>query len=152
MFLTIDLNKYLPSDEAVRFKARELIKHYHDQGIWDGLIAQGWTPPRAEIQKLAEKMQHEEWLDPTSYDLANGLVQVLCEVTQPTTSDFPRACEMPISSGDKGVGELFVSIGFRDDPGNWLVAGWDMMQDCWTDARCYLVKGWQPMASTGGSE
>ena len=87
-----------------------------------------------------------EWNDPKKYDLRNDAVQVLCEVTQPQTSDFPRACEMPISSGDHGVGDRFVSIGWRDDEGDWHVAGWDMMQDCWDDARCYIVHGWLPLA------
>lgn len=83
------------------------------------------------------------WLDPEEYNVCTDeVVQVLCRGTQPQTSDFPRACEMPISSGDHGVGELFVSIGWRDHEGEWFVAGWDMMQDCWTDARCFEVLGW----------
>jgi len=53
---------------------------------------------------------------------------------------------MPVSSGDHGVGDRFVSVGWKDDEGEWHVAGWDMNQDCWTDARCFDLIGWQPMS------
>ena len=87
------------------------------------------------------------WKDPKEYRIDDDLVQVLCEVTQPQTSDFPRSCEMPVSSGDHGVGDRFVSIGHANDDGEWFVAGWEMTQDCWTDARCFIVHGWQPLAT-----
>lgn len=86
------------------------------------------------------------WRHPDEYGLSDDVVQVLCEVTLPQTASFPRACEMPISSGDHAVGDRFVSIGWRDDEGTWFVAGWDMMQDCWADARCFIVTGWQSLA------
>lgn len=92
-----------------------------------------------------------KWNDPKEYKLSEDAVQVLCEVTQPQTSDFPRACEMPISSGDHGVGDRFVSIGWRDDEGEWHVAGWSMTHDCWDDARCYIVHGWLPLAAIKSS-
>lgn len=87
------------------------------------------------------------WNEPKEYAPNNDLVQVLCEVTRPQTSDLPRASEMPVSSGDHGVGDRFVSIGWRDCNEEWHVAGWDMTQDCWKDARCYIVLGWQPLAT-----
>lgn len=75
----------------------------------------------------------------------DDLALVLCRVTLPQTSEFPRACEMPVSSGDHAVGDVFISIGHANDEGEWFVAGWDMVQDCWTDARCFDVLGWQPL-------
>jgi hypothetical protein len=76
------------------------------------------------------------------------LVQVLCRVLPDIAGEFPRSSDFPISSGDHAVGDLFVSIGFRGDDGNWSVAGWDMTQDCFTDARLFKVLAWQPLAGT----
>lgn len=86
------------------------------------------------------------WNKPDDYNIEHDLVQVMCVVTQPQTSDFPRSCELPVSSGDHAVGERFVSVGFRNHQGDWCVAGWDMTQDCWVDARCFTVEAWQPLA------
>jgi len=88
-----------------------------------------------------------EWKDPDEYRTDDDLVQVLAEVTQPITSRFPRSCEMPVSSGDHCVGDHFVSIGHGNEDGEWFVAGWEMTQDCWTDARCFSVVGWQKLAT-----
>ncbi|MEM9717332.1 MAG: hypothetical protein AAF826_12530 [Pseudomonadota bacterium] len=50
------------------------------------------------------------------------------------------------------TGDKFVSVGFMlavpedlDQP--WSVAGWEMTQDCWIDARRFRVIGWQPLAT-----
>ena len=93
------------------------------------------------------------WRDIALYDkTTDDLVQVLCRVTKPTFANpnFPRACELPISSGDDAEGDLFVSIGFLlaepIDGQPWSVAGWNMSQDCWQDAHCFEVIGWQPLA------
>lgn len=88
------------------------------------------------------------WKFTSSYRVSDDLVLVLCKVTPPETSDFPRACAMPISSGDHGVDDLFVSIGHANEDGEWWVAGWDNMQDCWTDARCFKVIGWERLPET----
>jgi hypothetical protein len=87
------------------------------------------------------------WKSTYEYQIENNLVLVLCQVTKPTPAnpEFARACELDISSGDHADGEKFVSIGSRDEDGEWFVAGWDMTQDCWTDARCFTVLGWQSM-------
>lgn len=88
------------------------------------------------------------WKSPDEYSANDDLVQVLCEVTMPETFELPRACEMPVSAGDHAVGDKFVSVGWRDheDESDWHVAGWEMTLDCWTDARCFKVIGWQPVA------
>lgn len=88
------------------------------------------------------------WRRTETYDLAADVVQVLCRVTEYDVGNPPRACNLPVSSGDHGVGDLFVSIGWRGDDGDWFVAGWNMSQDCWQDARCFTVEGWQPLAET----
>jgi hypothetical protein len=89
------------------------------------------------------------WKPTSEYQIEDDLVQVLCVATTPWPADpeFPRACELGISSGDHADGEKFVSIGSRDEDGEWFVAGWDMTQDCWTGARCFSVLGWQAMPS-----
>ena len=95
------------------------------------------------------------WRHPGLYTDAEDLVQVLCEVTEPSLSEFPRACELPVSSGDHAVGQRFVSVGFvlpiPDEHQNlWSVAGWNMAQDCWQGAHCFEVIGWQPLADVKG--
>jgi hypothetical protein len=87
------------------------------------------------------------WKPTSEYQIEDDLVQVLCEATTPVpvNPNFPRACELGVSSGDHADGEKFVSIGLRNEDGEWFVAGWDMTQDCWTDARCFTVLGWQAM-------
>jgi hypothetical protein len=87
------------------------------------------------------------WRPLTEYEPSMQLVQVLCKVTEPELSEFPRACELPISAGDYGIDDMFVSIGWQDEDGIWFVAGWDMMQDCWKDAKCFKVKSFQPIAA-----
>ena len=95
------------------------------------------------------------WKDPGLYDSTNDeLVQVLCEVLPEAAPDdgFTRSCHLPVSSGDHAVGDKFVSIGFMlDCPDDleqpWSVAGWEMTQDCWTDARRFRVIGWQSLAT-----
>lgn len=114
------------------------------RGYCDVIFA--WLAEYDENPRSLSLHDLARWKSPSEYRDIDDVVQVLCEVTQPTTSDFPRACEMPVSSGDYGVGDLFVSIGWQDDDGEWHVAGWDMAQDCWTDARSYTVNGWQPIA------
>lgn len=78
-------------------------------------------------------------------------VQVLCRVLPNEVASPMRDCHLAVSSGDHAAGDLFVSIGWRDAHGAianvWYIAGWDMAQDCWTDARCFEVIGWQPMAT-----
>lgn len=75
------------------------------------------------------------------------LVQVLCEVIADENNEIDH-----ISSGDHAVGDQFVSIGVLAPDVNvygvpeWLVAGWCMNQDCFTDARCFKVVAWQPLA------
>ena len=92
------------------------------------------------------------WRAPETYSDTDDLVLVLCQVTLPETDDFPRAGEMPVSSGDHAVGEMFISIGHANEDGDWYVAGWDMNQDCWIDARCFVVKGWQPLGTAAQIE
>lgn len=94
---------------------------------------------------LATQRTAGEWNDPDTYDVVSDLVLVRCVVTAPELSDLPRACELPVSSGDHAVGGTFISIGHANHDGEWFVAGWDMAQDCWTDARCFRVTGWQPL-------
>jgi hypothetical protein len=87
------------------------------------------------------------WKDIADYDEdRDQLVQVLCRVLPDIAGDFPRSSDFPISSGDHAVGDVFVSIGFCNDDGHWAVAGWDMTQDCFTDASLYEVLAWQPLA------
>ncbi|MDW3181763.1 hypothetical protein [Roseobacter sp.] len=97
------------------------------------------------------------WLDPLLYSDTDDLVIVLCRVTEPQISEFPRACELPVSSGDHAVGDLFTSIGFKlampeDLDNEWSIAGWNMTQDCWEDARCFEVIGWRPLAKADVSQ
>ena len=88
------------------------------------------------------------WQHTDSYDLADDLVQVQCRVLPDKTRDaFTRSCDLAVSSGDHATGDLFVSIGHANDDGEWFVAGWNMAQDCWQDARCFEVISWQPLAS-----
>lgn len=86
------------------------------------------------------------WSHPDDYDIEMDLVQVLCRVLPDDPGDPPRAVNLAVSSGDHGVGDPFVSIGWRGDDGEWFVAGWNMAQDCWQDARCFKVVGFQPLA------
>lgn len=89
------------------------------------------------------------WKNPNTYDVSDDLVQVLCRVTPYDPGIPPRACNLPVSSGDHGVHELYVSVGWRSDAdGTWFVAGWNMAQDCWQDAQCFEVLGYQPLAET----
>lgn len=95
------------------------------------------------------------WNAPDTYtEDRDDLVQVLCEVLPDEVPEdgFKRACHLAISSGDHAEGDQFVSIGFKhaacdEHEGEWFVAGWNMTQDCWTDARCFRVLGWLPMAT-----
>ena len=94
----------------------------------------------------------QDWIcdhAPTNDDL----VQVLCRVLSDEVADPVRSCHLAISSGDHAEGDLFVSIGHYSEAGDgeraWFVAGWDMAQDCWMDARRYEVVGWQPTAAYG---
>lgn len=101
---------------------------------------------------MTEPVSH--WKSPGLYDQTiDDLVQVLCEVLPDAEPEdgFTRSCLLGISSGDHAVGDNFVSIGFKmalpDDDQEWSVAGWNMEQDCWEDARRFRVIGWQPLAS-----
>lgn len=79
--------------------------------------------------------------------------QVLCRVLDNAISLHPRSAHCALSTGDHAAGDLFVSVGWPDENGHaesgWYVAGWDMTQDCWTDARRYQVLGWLPLADPG---
>ena len=87
------------------------------------------------------------WLNSEKYnELEDDLVQVLCVCTPIAISGFPRSCDFPISSGDHGAEEHFVSIGFYSKELGWQIAGWDMNQDCWTNAQHFRVIGYQPLA------
>lgn len=91
------------------------------------------------------------WREPSEYTPGDDLVQVLCRVLPDKPHEgIPRASNLGISTGDVPVGSLFVSMGFPDQAGDvesgWFVAGWNMAQDCWQDARCFEVLGWQPLA------
>lgn len=86
---------------------------------------------------------------------SGDLVQVLCRVLPDKPHDgMPRACNLAVSTGDHATGDLFVSVGFPDEnigdeggpEGGWFVAGWNMVQDCFQDARRYEVLGWKPLA------
>ena len=89
------------------------------------------------------------WIDPIHQPEGDDLVQVLCEVLPEEDG-----AALPVSSGDHGEGDRFVSVGFPvygDDHGGedgWQIAGWLMTQDCWTSASRYRVLGWQPLATT----
>lgn len=92
-----------------------------------------------------------EWNDPNEPPSDPGTnYQVLCQTLSDIVDPVPRSCHLAISSGDHAEGDLFVSIGWPDENGDaesgWFVAGWDMTQDCWTDARRYKVLGWKPLA------
>lgn len=105
----------------------------------------------AAVARAEAAEERDIWIDPSRYTDNCDIAQVLCEVTEPNISQFPRSCELPISSGDHAISDKFVSIGWRDDDGEWFVAGWDMTQDCWTDARCFVVRGFRPMADASPS-
>lgn len=86
------------------------------------------------------------WRPLSEYDVyTDDLVLVRCRVTEPETSELPKACELPVSSGLYGVGDIFTSIGHANEDGEWFVAGWDMTQDCWTDARGFEPIEWRPL-------
>lgn len=92
------------------------------------------------------------WRDPIFLPPDGQIVQVLCRVLPDKPHDgMPREVNLGISTGDVPVGHLFVSIGFPDENGDseagWFVAGWNMAQDCWQDARRFEVLGWQPTAA-----
>lgn len=92
------------------------------------------------------------WSDPACLPPADQMVQVLCRVLSDKPHEgMPREANLGISTGDVPVGDLFVSIGFPDEDedaeSGWSVAGWNMAQDCWQDARCFEVLGWRPLAA-----
>jgi len=71
------------------------------------------------------------WTTPDRTPEIDTLVQVLCRVLGPSEPQdgFYRSENMPVSSGDDGEGDMFVSIGFLAEFGGepeWSVAGWDM--------------------------
>ena len=112
-----------------------------------------YVPINPAADREPAELRVTAWEDPATCKPDYDLVIVLCEVTRPQTSEFPRACEMPVSSGDHAVGDSFVSIGFMPhepelEGRDWSVAGFEMMQDCWTDARCFKVIGWKPLPDT----
>lgn len=86
------------------------------------------------------------WRHPATYNPEVDLVQVLCRVLpDDACGAATRSCDLAVSSGDHATGDLFVSIGHANYEGEWFVAGWNMAQDCWQDARFFEVLGWQPM-------
>ena len=87
------------------------------------------------------------WQNPKLYEESrDNLVQLLCIAIPQIFSGFPRECDFPITSKDHVNDEPFRTIGFKNQEMEWCIAGWDITQDCWTDARYIKVLGWQPMA------
>ena len=91
-----------------------------------------------------------KWNSPNDKPSDAENYQVLCRVLPDEIAHPMRSLHVGVSSGDHGEGDLFVSIGWPDENNDaesgWFVAGWDMSQDCWSDARRYQVLGWLPMA------
>lgn len=87
------------------------------------------------------------WQAPELYNESeHDLVQLLCIGVTQVIRGLPRACDLPITSGYHSDDEPFTTIGFKSQEMGWCIAGWDMTQDCWTDARHIKVLGWQPMS------
>lgn len=107
---------------------------------------------KAPVQSKPEVRMYDTWLDPELAPFDSENVQVLCRVLADAVANPMRSVHCAVSSGDHAEGDLFVSIGWRDEnfeaESGWYVAGWDMAQDCWTEARRYEVVGWLPLAST----
>lgn len=125
-------------EQIERWKAGQLVA----QLIRGSLAA---LEPLPKLERMPTNWRPLHEYDPANPDCE--LVQVLCEVIADENNEIDH-----ISSGDHAVGDQFVSIGFLADDAyiagvpDWLVAGWCMNQDCFTDARCFKVVAWQPLA------
>jgi len=94
-------------------------------------------------RRAADEIKHlrarSMWRHPTHPDAERELVTVLCKVLPAADGGaHVRSSDLSVSSGDFATGDHFVSVGFVDGnnytAAGWFVAGWDMNQDCWTDA------------------